>query len=394
MSRTFFYVLVWMAGASVGYAADLVNFDQQIAPLLARHCLECHDGADPKGKLDLSEAALVAKGGENGAVLVAGDAAGSLLWQRVRDGEMPPKAKLSDGDKALLEAWITQGAQWGSGPIDPFRYSSEKRAGYDWWSLKALQSPALPAIPAEWESRVRNQIDRFVLTQVKEHGLTPSASAEPRLLVRRLAFDLTGLPPSPEDVAAFEKSPTPEMYDQLLSKYLDSPQYGERWARHWLDLARYGESQGFERDKLRTNSWPYRDWVIRSLNQDLPYDQFARMQIAGDFLKPDDADGIIATGFLVAAPYDEVGHTQQSLAMRSVVRQDELEDIVGTVGQTFLGLTVNCARCHDHKLPDHAGRVLPVSRMPGWSAARRAEVHDRCAPHGTDSDRSSAESRR
>ena len=349
MSRTIFCVLVCIAGASAGYAADPIDFDRQIAPLLAKHCLECHDGADPKGKLDLSEAALAMTGGENGVALVAGDAAGSLLWQRVRDGEMPPKTKLSDSEKALLEQWIKQGAQWGSGPIDPFRYSTEKRAGYDWWSLKVLHAPAPPVIPVEWEPRVCNPIDRFILAKVHEQKLTPSASAEPRLLVRRLAFDLTGLPPSPEDVAAFEKSPTPEMYERLLSKYLDSPQYGERWARHWLDLARYGESQGFERDKLRTNSWPYRDWVIQSLNEDLPYDQFARMQIAGDLLKPDDADGIIATGFLVAAPYDEVGHTQQSLAMRAVVRQDELEDIVGTVGQTFLGLTVNCARCHDHK---------------------------------------------
>ncbi len=349
MSRTIYYVLVWMAGASASLAADQIDFDRQIAPLLAKHCLECHDGADPKGKLDLSEAALVAKGGENGVALVAGDVAASLLWQRVRDGEMPPKSRLSDGDKLLLETWIKQGAQWGSGPIDPFRYSSEKRAGYDWWSLKTLQSPAPPAIPAEWESRVHNPIDRFVLAQVHVQKLTPSDRAAPRLLVRRLAFDLTGLPPSPEDVAAFEKSSTPEMYEKLLTQYLDSPQYGERWARHWLDLARYGESQGFERDKLRTNSWPYRDWVIRSLNEDLPYDQFARMQIAGDLLLPDDADGIIATGFLVAAPYDEVGQTQQSLAMRAVVRQDELEDLVGTVGQTFLGLTVNCARCHDHK---------------------------------------------
>ncbi len=357
-----FTVLLILCASPVSGDDAPIDFDRHVAPLLARHCLECHAGADPKGKLDLSEAARAMTGGENGVVLVAGDAAKSLLWQRVREGEMPPKSKLSEGDKSLLELWIKQGAKWGSGPIDPFRYSSEKRAGYDWWSLKPLHAPALPAIPVEWESRIRNPIDRFVLAQMKEHGLTPSATAEPRLLVRRLAFDLTGLPPLPEDVAAFEKSPTPEMYDKLLTQYLDSPHYGERWARHWLDLARYGESQGFERDKLRTNSWPYRDWVIRSLNEDMPYDQFARLQIAGDLLKPDDADGIIATGFLVAAPYDEVGQTQQSLAMRAVVRQDELEDLVGTVGQTFLGLTVNCARCHDHKFD-------PISQVEYYQLA-------------------------
>ena len=339
-----------VAYSTTGHSADApVDFDRQIAPLLARHCLECHDGADPKGKLDLSESALAALGGESGVSFVAGDPAASTLWQRVRDGEMPPKSKLTDEDKSLLEQWIQQGAKWGSGPIDPYRYSSEKRAGYDWWSLKSLHAQAPPAIPGEWESHVHNPLDRFILAQLQMHGLTPSAAAEPRLLARRMAFDLTGLPPSPEDVAALEKSPTPEVYEQLLTKWLDSPQYGERWARHWLDLARYGESQGFERDKPRTNSWPYRDWVIRSLNEDLPYDQFAKMQLAGDLLHPDNVDGIIATGFLVAAPYDEVGQQQQSAAMRAVVRQDELEDLVGTVGQTFLGLTVNCARCHDHK---------------------------------------------
>ena len=326
-----------------------VDFDRQVAPLLARHCLECHDGADPKAKLDLSESALAIAGGESGVAIVAGDPAASPLWQRVRDGEMPPKEKLTDSEKTLLETWIQQGAKWGNGPIDPYRYSSEKRAGYDWWSLKAMQPVELPALPNEWESQAAHPIDRFVLAKLLEHKLTPSAPAAPQLLTRRLAFDLTGLPPSPEEVATFAASPTPQAYEALLARYLNSPHYGERWARHWLDLARYGESQGFERDELRTNSWPYRDWVIRSLNEDLPYDQFARMQIAGDLLKPNDAEGIIATGFLVAAPYDEVGHTQQSAAMRAVVRQDEMEDLVGTVGQTFLGLTVNCARCHDHK---------------------------------------------
>lgn len=342
-------VLMVVLAGSVHAADEVVDFDKQIAPLFARHCLECHDGADPKGGLDLSEAALVAQGGESGTAVVAGDPAASPLWQRVNSGEMPPKEKLTEAEEALLKAWILQGGQWGSGPIDPYRYSSEKRAGYDWWSLKPLKTHEPPALPSEWNSRAGHPIDRFVLARLAEHKLTPSQPAEPRLLVRRLAFDLTGLPPSPEDVAAFEKSPTREAYDALLTRYLNSTQYGERWARHWLDLARYGESQGFERDKLRTNSWPYRDWVIRSLNEDLPYDQFARMQIAGDLLKPNDADGITATGFLVAAPYDEVGHTQQSAAMRAVVRQDEMEDLVGTVGQTFLGLTVNCARCHDHK---------------------------------------------
>ena len=343
------WVLLALSVSPIHAGDQLLDFDQQIAPLLAKHCLECHTGADPKGKLDLSEVVYAMAGGENGVAIVGGDAEASLLWQRVRDGEMPPKEKLSDTDKTLLQDWIKQGAKWGSSPIDLYRYSSEKRAGYDWWSLKPVVPVELPPVPSEWESPAVHPIDRFVLAKLAEHHFTPSASVEPRLLVRRLAFDLTGLPPSSDEIAAFEQQPTPEAYNALVTHYLDSPHYGERWARHWLDIARYGESHGFERDQLRTNSWPYRDWVIRSFNADLPYNQFARMQIAGDLLEPNAADGIIATGFLVAAPYDEVGQTQQSLAMRAVVRQDELEDLVGTVGQTFLGLTANCARCHDHK---------------------------------------------
>jgi hypothetical protein len=330
-------------------AADPIDFDRQVAPLLATRCLECHDGTDPKGKLDLSEHALLTKGGESGPVLIDNKLDDSPLWQRVRDDEMPPKHPLSAEDKAVLKAWIEQGAKWGSGPIDPYRFSSDRRAGYDWWSLKSLPRTPPPAVPAEWQGRVNNPIDQYVLAALKEQGLSPSEPAEPRQLVRRLALDLTGLPPTPEEVRAFEQAPTSEAYEALITKWLSSPQYGERWARHWLDLARFGESQGFERDKLRTNSWPYRDWVIQALNTDMPYDEFVRMQIAGDLLHPDDANAITATGFLVAAPYDEVGQSQQSAAMRAVVRQDELEDLVGTVGQTFLGLTANCARCHDHK---------------------------------------------
>src|SRR5262249_51017658 len=180
-------------------------------------------------------------------------------------------------------------------------------------------------------------------------GLSPSPPAEKRTLIRRLSFDLLGLPPTHEDVAAFEKGDSPQAYEKLVNRLLDSPHYGERWGRHWLDIVRFGESQGFERDKLRTNSWQYRDWVISAFNDDMPYDEFVRLQLAGDTLLPHDPGAVIATGFLVAAPYDEVGQTQQSLAMRAVVRQDELEDLIGVTGQTFLGLTVNCARCHDHK---------------------------------------------
>ncbi|RPI83867.1 MAG: DUF1549 domain-containing protein, partial [Planctomycetaceae bacterium] len=196
---------------------------------------------------------------------------------------------------------------------------------------------------------VRNPIDQFVAAARVARGLPHSPQADRRTLARRLWFDLLGLPPAPEDLEAFMGDQSPLAWENLVDRLLERPEYGERWGRHWLDIVRFGESQGFERDKLRGNSWQYRDWVVAAFNRDLPYDEFVRLQIAGDVLRPDDPLAVIATGFLVAAPWDEVGQSQQSQAMKMVVRQDELEDIIGATAQTFLGLTVNCARCHDHK---------------------------------------------
>ena len=227
-------------------------------------------------------------------------------------------------------------------PKDP-----PERAGKDWWSLQALKNPAVPKVRKS--DRVRNLIDAFVLERLEAKGLGLSPPADPRTLVRRLYFTLIGLPPDPQVIEDFAQNPSEKAYRALVRDLLDSPHYGERWARHWLDVARYAESQGFERDLMRPNAWRYRDWVVHALNEDMPYDEFARLQIAGDWIHPGDPKGIIPTGFLVAAGWDEVGHFQQSLKMRAVVRADEMEDIVGTVCQTFLGLTVHCARCHDHK---------------------------------------------
>jgi hypothetical protein len=224
---------------------------------------------------------------------------------------------------------------------------NDSRAAPDWWSLQPVVRPQMPSVKSSaW---ITNPIDAFVLAKLEAKGLTPAPPADRRTLIRRLSFDLVGLPPTPQEVEAFVTDRSPDAYDKLVNRLLESPHYGERWARHWLDVIRFGESQGFERDKLRANSWPFRDWVIKALNDDMPYDEFVRLQIAGDVLRPDDPLAVAATGFLVAGPYDEVGQTQQSEAMKAVVRQDEMEDIVGVTGQTFLGLTVHCARCHDHK---------------------------------------------
>jgi hypothetical protein len=347
-----FLVIAATAIARTSFAADAVHFDREIAPLLVRRCLDCHNATEKKGMLDLSRADAATKGGESGAVLVPGKSADSLLWQHVRDGEMPPKKPLPKEEIELLRRWIDGGAKWGTSPIDPFAFTTSVRAGYDWWSLQPVRRPELPDLKSQisdFKFQISNPIDAFVAVRQRPEGLSPSPPAEKRMLVRRLSFDLVGLPPTPEEIEAFESDASPKAYEKLVDRLLESPHFGERWARHWLDIIRFGESQGFERDKLRTNSWRFRDWIVNAFNRDMPYDEFVRLQLAGDVLRPDDPEAVIATGFLVAGAYDEVGQSQQSASMRAVVRQDEIEDYVSTVGETFLGLTVHCARCHDHK---------------------------------------------
>jgi hypothetical protein len=369
-------------------AGPAVDFDRQVAPLLVQHCLDCHGGPKPKGRLDLSRHRDAMAGGKSGAVVLPGKAGESRLIAYVEADRMPPKRPLAAADKEVLRAWVAGGAVWGTDPIDPFRFTTARRAGYDWWALQPVRRPPAPAVrDAAWG---RTPIDAFVLSRLEARGLHPAPEADRRTLIRRLSFDLLGLPPSPEEVDAFVRDASPGAYERLVDRYLASPQYGVRWARHWLDVVRFGESNGFEFDEFRSAAWPYRDWVVDALNADLPYDQFARLQLAGDVLRPDDPDAIRATGFLVAGAYDTVGQTQQSQAMRRVVRQDELEDLVGIVGQAFLGLTVHCARCHDHKFDPvrqadyyrltaalggvrHGERTLPLPPPQAADARRRLD---------------------
>ncbi len=327
----FFFAAVLSATAAI-QSAEL-DFDRQVAPILAGRCIECHSGAEPKGKFDLSSAAKAFAGGESGAAIVPGKIDDSTLWQRIEANEMPPKHPLPADERAILKAWITGGAKWGTDPIDPFRYTSASRAGYDWWSLQPLSTAD--------KSNRPNSIDGFIAAKLKVSGLAPSPPTDRRTLIRRLYFDLIGLPPTTEELASDEP------YGAIVTRLLHSPHYGERWARHWLDVAHFGESDGFEYDRMRPNAWRYRDWVIEALNRDMPYDEFARLQIAGDVLRPNDEAAISATGFLVGGVHDSL--LPKGEIMQMIMRQDELEDLVGLVGQTFLGLTVNCARCHDHK---------------------------------------------
>ncbi len=320
-------------------------FDQTIAPILSAQCLNCHSGPNPKGKLDLSQRATAYRGGKGGAAIVAGDLDKSLLWEQIDSDEMPPKHPLSAAQKKTIRDWIVSGAVWGSDPIDPFRFSSSSRAGYDWWSLQPLKEPSVPVV--DDESWSRSEIDRFILASLRSQGLAPSPLADPRTRVRRLYVDLIGLPPPVETIDNFEKNPSTAAWEKLVDDLLASKEYGERWARHWLDVVRFGESDGYEYNSPRENAWHYRDWVIRAFNDDMPYDEFTRMQIAGDVIKPNTVEGAAAVGLLVAGTHNPV--LGSNAAMKLAARHDELEEITGTVAQTFLGLTVHCARCHDHK---------------------------------------------
>ncbi|MCA9066690.1 MAG: DUF1549 domain-containing protein, partial [Planctomycetaceae bacterium] len=325
------------------------HFDSRIAPILARHCLECHSDSQADGGLSLQSADRAHVGGESGTVIVPGRPEDSLLWQHVAADEMPrERAALSAEEKQHLKDWIASGAAWGTGPIDPFAYSSGQRAGYDWWSLQPV--PAKVSFPVHsGDTWSRHEIDRFVFDKLAQQGLTPSIPADRSILLRRVTFDLTGLPPTPEALAAFSADTRAEAWEHVVDELLASPHYGERWARHWMDVVRFGESQGFERNRIRDNAWRYRDWLIQAFNRNLPGDEFVRQQIAGDVLYPGDYDALMATGYHVCGTWDQVGHNEGSKAMQAVARQDHMEDLVATLGQSFLGLTVNCGRCHDHK---------------------------------------------
>jgi hypothetical protein len=323
-------------------------FDGHVAPLLARRCLGCHNPTDRKGRLDLTRPEALTHGRDGGPLVVPGKPDASPLLQRVLAGEMPPRRPLPGEEKALLRGWVAAGATWGSRPLDRFRFTTEARAGYDWWALRELSNPRPPAVKdPSWP---RGPLDHFVLARLEENDLWPSPPADHRTLLRRVTFDLTGLPPEPGEVEAFTNDPAPGAYERVVDRLLDSPAYGERWARHWLDVVRFAESQGFERNRFRPHAWKYRDWVIQALNDDMPYDEFVRRQLAGDVLRPDDPGAVVATGFLVTGPHDLLGLTQGTELMRAQAREDEMEGLVGSVGQTFLGLTLHCARCHDHKV--------------------------------------------
>ncbi len=317
------------------------GFREHVRPILVESCLTCHSGDKPKGKLDLTRESAALKGGENGPGLVPGKPDDSLIIEKIESGEMPPQHPLDGGQAKAFRAWIASGGHYEGDPL----VAAPKRAGGDWWSLRPIVPTKVPAIADKaW---VRNPIDAFILDRLRSEGLSHAPEADKISLIRRVTFDLIGLPPTPEEVDVFVKDVSPNAYEAVVDRLLASPRYGERWARHWLDVVRFGESHGYEMNTLRPNAWPYRDYVIRAFNQDTPLPRFAIEQFAGDTLPESDVLTRSATGFLVGGVHDLVGNG--TIDGQKQQRADDLDDMITAAGSAFLGLTVNCARCHDHK---------------------------------------------
>ncbi len=357
-ARLWVFVLLVMpmigrAGESRGSsAAD--RFEKKIRPLLADHCWKCHGPEKHKGGLRLDSAEGIVQGGDTGPAVVAGKPDESLLIEAVRyqgDLKMPPKGKLTNAEVADLSEWVRAGADWpgvektepAPKPTSSLRASSET---IPFWAFQPLREPRPPDMPTGIGPS--SPVDRYILAALERKGLTPSPPAERMTLIRRATYDLIGLPPTPEEVDAFLADTTPEAFAKVVDRLLASPHYGERWGRHWLDLARYADSNGMDENVAYANAFRYRDYVIRAFNDDKPYDQFLTEQIAGDLLPQDrdetvDRQRLVATGFLVLGP--------KMLAEDDPVKMemDIIDEQVDTVGRVFMGLTLGCARCHDHK---------------------------------------------
>jgi len=340
------------SGADLPAAATReVDFGRDVRPIFASACLGCHGPEKSKGGLRLDRKADAMRGGGDGPAIAPGDGAGSLLMQLVAgleaDRTMPPKgSRLTSEQVGVIRAWIDQGADW---PDDSD--ATAEADPRDWWSLRPLARPVPPVPRPEDAGRVRNPVDAFVLAKVREQGLIPSSEADRRTLIRRLSFDLIGLPPTPEEFDAFEADPAPDAYERLVDRLLASPAHGERWARHWLDLVHYGDTHGYDKDQPRPNAWPYRDYVIRAFNDDKPYARFVQEQVAGDVLFPGTVDGVVALGFIAAGPWDLIGHAEvpETKVDGKIARHLDRDDMVATTLNTFASLTAQCAQCHDHK---------------------------------------------
>ncbi len=328
-------------------AAKTEFFETKIRPLLSARCFKCHGKEKQNGGLRVDALSTLLKGGESGVALVAGKPEESLLVKAIRweSFEMPPSGKLPAAEISLLTRWIAGGAFWPEHdavlredePATP-KITDEDRA---WWAFQPITNPPVPDTEtAGWS---RNEVDSFIIRKLRTARLSPAPEADRRTLIRRVYADMLGLPPSNDEVETFINDESPDAWQKVIGRLLDSPQYGERWGRHWLDLVRYSESDGYRADGYRPNMWRYRDWVIQSINNDKPFDQFVREQIAGDELDPHNPDAVVATAYWRLYLYE---YNQRDVRghWRAII--DELTDITG---EAFLGMSFGCAKCHDHK---------------------------------------------
>ncbi len=304
--------------------------------LIVSKCLGCHGDGSRMGGLSLATRKAMLAGGKRGPALIPGKPAESLLIQMISGGtpRMPLQGEpLTREQIATLRAWIEHGAEWSDGEV--------------WWSLRPLIRPPTPLN----SGTPQNPIDAFLRAKLREKHLTPSAPADRRTLIRRLTYDLHGLPPDPSAVESFVADPSPAAYEKLVDALLASPRYGERWGRHWLDVAHYGESHGYDKDKPRRNAWPYRDYVIRAFNQDKPYARFVEEQLAGDYLYPGNPETLVALGFIAAGPWDFVGQVElrEDTTDKRITRVLDRDDMVTATMSSFVSMTAHCARCHNHK---------------------------------------------
>jgi len=386
MMKRFLYAMLILRALSA-YAAEIDPekikfFEMKVRPLLSEKCHKCHGDQKQKGTLRLDSLAAILKGGETSPAIVLGKPEDSLLIKAVAysdpDMQMPPKAteQLSKDQVETLAQWIKMGAPW---PVEKIVEKKQKAitdADRAFWSFQPVKEIVPPhSDDGNWS---KNPIDRFIFAKLASEQLAPAPEAARVALVRRVYFDLHGLPPTPDEVDAFVKDNSADAYEKLIDKLLASPRYGERWARHWLDLVRYAESDGFRQDAFRPHAWPYRDYVIKSFNADKPYDRFVTEQLAGDELAPDDPDVLVATGYM--------RHGQYEYNQRDVSKQwsEILNDITDTTGDVFLGLSMGCARCHDHKfdpilqadyfkLQSFFGATLPRNDLSLVTAKQQAE---------------------
>ncbi len=333
-----------LLAAATARADDLprVDFEREVRPILADRCYSCHGPEKQKSGLRLDRKPDALTGGDSGPAIEPGKSADSLIVQLVSgedpDKIMPPKGdRLSNPQIQILKRWVDEGASW---PEDSA--ANARPPGADHWAFQAPKRPELP--PLKDPNWARNPIDVFLLARMEREGVKPSPEADRTTLIRRLSLDLTGLPPTIAEVDAFLNDPSRDAYEKLVDRLLASPHYGERWGRHWLDLARYADSDGYEKDSTRPFAWRYRNWVIDALNRDLPFDQFTIEQLAGDLLPGASTEQKVATGFhRNTLTNREGGVDQEEYRVASVV------DRVNTTGSAWLGLTIGCAQCHTHK---------------------------------------------